>query len=112
MKKVGFLIFPLLLLSSAPASATTDAQQQAIDSLGQLNGIALQCKQKAEMQRMKQAMVANLPKQRQLGERYDKATNQSFLDFARTNQHCPQNTDFSRQIDTAIDKLKHAFHSH
>jgi len=111
MKKTSFFIV-LMLTASVSAYATTDTQQQAINSLGQLNGVALQCKQHAEMQRMKQAMVENLPKQRSLGEHYDKATNQSFLDFARNSKGCPQNSDFKRQVDTAINQLQHAFHAH
>ncbi len=112
MKTSSFFIFSLMLLNSISVFATTDTQQQAIESLGQLNGIALQCKRTAEMQQMKQAMVDNLPKQRSLGELYDNATNASFLDFARNNKACQDSEGFTTRVNTAIDKLNQAFSHH
>lgn len=108
MKKSLCSLFALYLLA-ATAMAASDAQRQAIESLGQLNGVALQCRQTAEMQRMKQAMVDNLPKQRLLGEWFDAATNSAFLDFARNGGRCPAEADFRQRVDQAIEALKQAF---
>ena len=112
MKRNGIFALSLLLLSYTPVHAITDSQQQAIESLGRLNGIALQCRRTAEMQRMKQAMVDNLPKQRSLGELYDNATNASFLEFAKQQKACPDNEGFTTRVNTEIDKLKQAFSHH
>jgi len=112
MKIRGFFAFSLFLLGSSSAIAINDAQQQAIESLGQLNGIALQCTRTPEMQSMKQAMVDNLPKQRSLGEVYDNATNASFINFAKNNKACPDHKGFTIKVNTAIDNLKQAFSHH
>ncbi|VAX05544.1 hypothetical protein MNBD_GAMMA25-176 [hydrothermal vent metagenome] len=112
MKKPAILVLSLLLLSSFSAYSTTDAQQQAIESLGQLNGVALQCRYNPDMQLMKQAMVENLPKQRSLGELYDNATNAAFLGFAQQHKACPDNAEFTGTVSAAIDKLKQAFSHH
>lgn len=105
----------LLLISMAaatwtiPANAISDAQYSSIKAMGELNGVALQCKFLHETRRMKKAMVATLPKRRQLGDAFDKSTNDSFLSFIEANATCPDEAEFARQVDTAIQVLDAAF---
>ena len=61
--------------------AFDDEHFSAIKRLGQINGVALHCKALAETQRIKRALVLNLPKRRQLGDLFDVETNASFLRF-------------------------------
>jgi len=94
---------------ATPANAISDAQYNSIKAMGGLNGVALQCKFLHETRRMKKAMVATLPKRRQLGDAFDKSTNDSFLSFIEANATCPDEAEFARQVDTAIQVLDAAF---
>lgn len=93
------------------ANAISDAQYNSIKAMGELNGVALQCKYLHETRRMKKAIVATLPKRRQLGQAFDDSTNDSFLAFIKSNSTCPDEDEFARQVDTAIQALDAAFSS-
>ena len=81
----------------------------AIRQLGEINGVALHCKALAETQRMKRALVLNLPKRRQLGELFDSETNASFLKFIREGAICPSPDELKNQVDEAIGILEEVF---
>ena len=93
-----------------PPYAAAESQQSdklaAITALGSLNGIALHCNGLAETQRIKRALVANLPKRRQLGELFDYETNKSFMAFMEKNGVCPSPQDLAQQVDAALDRLE------
>jgi hypothetical protein len=99
----------LCLLGQTTAQAASDEQLAAIRELGRLNGIALQCNALPETQRMKRALVANLPKRRQLGELFDYETNQSFMAFIQTQASCPDPQSLSRQVDEQLIQLETVF---
>jgi len=108
MKKTFFS--GLLLISLATLShAASETQLYAIKHLGELNGIALHCKALPETQRMKRALVKNLPKRRELGELFDTESNTSFLKFIQDGSTCPSPAKFSAQVSQGIDKLEQAF---
>ncbi|MEW8199691.1 MAG: hypothetical protein AB2777_18815 [Candidatus Thiodiazotropha endolucinida] len=88
------------------ASAQSSEQLSAITALGSLNGIALHCQALSETQRIKRALVATLPKRRQLGELFDYETNRSFTAFIEKNNTCPTPQSLEQRIDEALDKLK------
>ena len=98
-----------LSLASAPATAETEEQLEAIKALGHLNGIALHCKALLETQRMKRALVANLPKKRQLGELFDYETNRAFMAFIADGSSCPSPADLGRDVDAALQRLEAVF---
>lgn len=104
-------LIPLLssLLWLSPASAATESQLAVIASLGELNGIALQCRYTEQMQRIKLSLVLHLPKQRALGEWFEHTTNQSFMNFMNNNSTCPDSTAFVQQIDNAVNVLGKEF---
>lgn len=89
-----------------------DEQQQTIRTLGQLNGIALNCKYLQHTQQMKQALVSNLPKDRALGELFDNTTNESFLSFIQQGNTCPDESHFSKRVNAAISALIQAYQKH
>lgn len=93
----------------AAAVAVDDAQLNTIRRLGELNGVALHCKALDETQRMKRALVLNLPKRRQLGELFDHETNNSFMRFIEEGASCPSPAALNSQIDSAIEALEAAF---
>ena len=105
-------IFPVLaalLVANAPVQAQKDPKLAVIERLGELNGIALHCKALAETQRMKRALVRNLPKRRQLGELFDQQTNQSFMNFIQANGSCPGPAVLHQQVSTAISELEEVY---
>jgi hypothetical protein len=85
MKKM-FLLIAILL--SSQLNATTDEQRKAIENIGELNGVALQCSYIDKVRLIKLALVKNLPKQRILGQWFEDATNKSFMNFMETGQEC------------------------
>ncbi len=80
-KYVIFILSGILMFSAFHVGAATEAQLSSIKRVGQLNGVALQCKYLNDVRRMKLSLVAVLPKRRQLGQVFDDATNESFLSF-------------------------------
>jgi len=108
-KKIFMLpvLWAFLWLSSV--SAATESQLAVISTLGELNGIALQCRYTEQMQRIKQQLVLLLPKQRALGEWFELSTHDSFMQFMNKNSSCPGSQDFIQQVDLAISKLGSEF---
>jgi len=99
------------LLISIQARAFTPEQHQTVIRLGELNGVALQCGQFDETRRMKKALIDGLPKLRALGQLFEEATHNAFVDFAKQGKTCPDATDLGQQIDAAIAALQHAYSS-
>jgi len=105
---VPFLL-ALLVSGLTQAKGIDDKQFDAIQQLGELNGVALNCRFLNETQRMKKALVLALPKRRQYGEAFDSATNTAFLKFIETQSTCPVEAAFSQQVDAAILTLESVF---
>ena len=106
MKKTFLLA---MILFASPLYATTDAQRKAIESIGELNGVALQCSYIDKVKLIKLALVKNLPKQRILGQWFEDATNQSFMKFMESSQQCPRIDQFSNDVDAAISLIEVEF---
>jgi len=99
----------VIMALAVQAQAVTDHQYNSIKQLGELNGVALNCKFLDETRRMKKALVQALPKRRQLGQAFDDITNNSFLAFIQAKSPCPDAAEFSEKVDTAIQALNAAF---
>ena len=99
----------LYMVSVPRLFATTDEQLNVIAQLGQLNGMALQCKYFRQSNRIKQALVAVLPKQRQLGQVFEDTTNQSFLALLKDASSCPVEAAVAGRINAGIEALNAAF---
>lgn len=103
-------IFCMLWIPLAEeANATSDAQLKAIAEMGRLNGIALQCRYLQQVQRIKQELVLNLPKQRPLGDWFEQKTNESFMSFMQDDLNCPPEHDFEQEYQQAVATLKSEF---
>jgi len=111
MFKRIFITLALLLpfLMSSRPQAAADGQLQAIEDLGRLNGVALQCKYFQQAQRIKSALIIYLPKERQLGQRFEDATNESFLDSLEDATACPGKDALAARVDAGIKTLKKVF---
>ena len=103
------ILFLLPLLAAPMAQAANDAQLASIARMGELNGVALQCRLMPQMQKIKQSLVLNLPKRRELGLWFEEKTNESFMTFMQKQQACPDASMFSKELDLAISKLEKAF---
>ncbi len=102
------LVLPGILFAMN-ARAFTPEQHAAVISLGELNGVALQCGYTADMRRMKKALVDAVPKVSQLGELFEDATRQGFLDMVQKNLPCPNLAPFHNDVDGAIATLRDTF---
>lgn len=95
-----------LLLASGFAIADELAP---VAALGRLNGVALACKQSALTARLRDIVVTHAPKTRAVGEAYEQASNQAFLDQGAAGRACPDGKALAGEIAAAEAGLKAAF---
>lgn len=107
IRQLSFVVSGLLL--ALDAAAFTPVQHETVIRLGTLNGVALQCGYAPEQRRMKKALLDTLPKVSQLGELFEKATQESFLNMVQKNLTCPNLAPFHTEVDGAIVALQRAF---
>lgn len=103
------LIFFLPLFLSYRLQASTEDQLNSIETLGALNGVALQCGYLQQAGRIKSALIVNLPKERQLGRLFEEVTNKSFLASLEDPAGCPGEEALAERVDAGITTLKKAF---
>lgn len=110
MRTVLYLIFVGLLAGAVPGQAGAEEPGFAeIRALGQLNGVALQCGYHGEVRRMKQAIIAYVPKTRTHGAAFEEATNAGFLGHIQAGEPCPTAATLEAAVDGAIDALRQAY---
>lgn len=113
LKKHALITLFFAFLFSGPSlaetSAETSEQLATIRSLGHMYGIALPCSYIQQTRRIKSSMVAALPKKRYLGQAFEEATNESFLEFYKAGGQCPEEAVLAIQIDAGINALNSAF---
>ena len=110
MESVCRYAVPMLALwFSSAVFAADDPRYAAVKGLGELNGVALQCRYIDQVRRMKSAVVANAPKERSFGLAFDEATNEAFLAFIRDGESCPAQATLERQVGHQIDTMRAAF---
>ncbi len=98
------LLCSLLLAPAAHAEAPA-----ALTSIGFLNGMALACQQPALVARLREAVVAYAPKQREVGEAFEQATNLAYLGYSNGGGVCPDGRTLAERVDGAILELKAAY---
>lgn len=104
MKRATLIV--LLLCSGFTGASDKPDAYASVKALGELNGIALNCRYIGEVRRMKTAVIENAPKERSYGIAFDESTNASFLAFVSSGKLCPGEAGFSERIDQAIERLK------
>jgi hypothetical protein len=100
------LIVTVLLTLTASSWAGEDPRYAAVKALGELNGVALQCRYIDQVRRMKAAVVAHAPKERSFGQAFDQATNDAFLAFIKDRKTCPNHDGFTRRIGQQIEAMR------
>lgn len=106
MRYTGFLFCCWFLGWQSQGFAAADERLAVIKRLGELNGIALNCGALSETQRMKQALVLVLPKQKQLGELFDYETNRSFIKLIQEEAACPATGELHQKVAQALQELE------
>lgn len=96
-------------LATAPAGAATETQEQAIEQLGEVNAVALNCGYFEQVKHMKHAMLVSVPKMRTLGMIYEDATDRAYKEFVGADRACPTQRQLSRRVDAAVERLKKVF---
>ena len=103
-------IFLVLLLPVLPVAAgSSNPGQDALMEMGRLNGVALACRYYEQTRRIKQALIDNLPKRRELGQLFDDRTNESFMAFVNSGEPCPSPAEFETGVERAIRWIEQAF---
>jgi hypothetical protein len=104
-KSLSIVALILTLAYSSTAISATPSQLDAVAEMGRLNGIALQCRYVEKMQKIKMSLVLHLPKQRELGDWFERSTNESFMDFMNRDASCPPMEMFEQQLETATKNI-------
>lgn len=105
------VVLLFLLLLGLPAHAFTDEQNQSIEQMGRLNGIALSCRYFDQVKHIKKALVEALPKRRELGRAFEAVTDQTYREFIANKSTCPTAEAFAADVEMTIQTLKQRFSS-
>ena len=107
---IAQLFFATSLSAIAGAAAADAAPGSAeISELGRLNGVSLACSQPALTARAREILIALAPKEREIGEIYERATSDAFLAQGQQSLPCPEGKALAGQIDVAEAALKRVF---
>jgi hypothetical protein len=105
------LAIPILILTLAGLGTNclaADAGTAAVEALGQINGIALACRQPAIVSRARNAVQTTAPKTRAIGEAFEQATNSAYLEQGK-GRSCPDAATLAGRLKEAEDRLQDAF---
>ncbi|THF61002.1 hypothetical protein [Pseudothauera rhizosphaerae] len=98
----------LIALALPAHTAQPGGIEQAVEELGQLNGLALACRQGALTARVRELLIEVAPKERAIGEHFERATQEAYLEIGRSGGECPDGRTLAAQIDAAREALLHA----
>lgn len=105
------LIGMSIAFSSLAASPAGPESQAAITALGNLNGVALACGQMALSTRLRDILINDAPKEREIGELFEQATHASFLAQGQGDVICPESKALANQIEAARNVMRNALGS-
>ncbi|KHF24602.1 hypothetical protein [Solemya velum gill symbiont] len=109
MKASKYIPLTLLLAGYGTTVIAEDQRYPSMQALGEVNGIALHCQYLGEIQRIKRAIVATVPKERVYGLAFETSTNDGFLAFIKSGEACPGPEGFKQEIDQRIQDMQKAF---
>lgn len=109
MTRLRLALTSILLGTTLAAGAATDAEEQAIQDLGAVNGVALNCGYFEQVKHMKHSMIVSVPKARTLGMIYEDATDEAYKAFIEQDKTCPSKHELSKRVDQAVARLKEVF---
>ena len=97
------LLALLLFVGNARADSKAEPLAATVQALGQLNGQALSCGHKEVAARLKEIMITRVPKTRELGETFERATTDSFL--GQGKGACPGNAPLRVEVEVLAMKF-------
>lgn len=112
MKAILPVAFLAVLLSTAGPAVAEDAvdrEEAALRRLGQLNGLALHCKDLDRVRAIKQAVIRGVPKVRDYGEEFEEATNAAYLDAVNRRLPCPAQAQMENDVNAAVAHMTQVF---
>jgi hypothetical protein len=114
-ENMKIFILLLALLAAMPVTSHADTPDNtelaAVEELGRLNGIALNCRYFDQVKRIKQILIDNLPKRRELGQVFEERTDVSFKEAIQSGAACPSPAAFADDVGKAGDELARIFTS-
>ena len=108
--KIAAPLLALTLLALTHSSHATDEGTAAVSALGELNGIALDCKQPALVTRARNIIVTTAPKTRENGEIFEAASSAAYLEQGK-GASCPDVATLARLLEAGEQGLQSAFRS-
>jgi len=109
MNRLALFLLGAGWLAVASAATPLETQYAAVRAVGQMNGIALQCRYLDQVRRMKSAVVDHAPKERSFGLAFEESTNEAFLAFGRAGERCPGHAGFEAEVGVRIAAMAAAF---
>jgi hypothetical protein len=107
--KTAAPLLALALTALTQSGFAADEGTAAVNELGQLNGIALACKQPALVSRARNSIVTTAPKTRDIGEMFENATNSAYLEQGKGKTPCPDGAALAGKIGAAEKRLQAAY---
>ncbi len=92
-----------------PAAAFADAQERAIQKLGEINGMALYCKRVSQVQSIRQAIVSIVPPLPEFAVYFEDATAKAFDDAIDKRRPCPVRGSLEIEVRAGVKRLRAAF---
>jgi hypothetical protein len=110
MKRVlACLLFMLPLVPVQAQDASASPGLAEVRKLGLLNGEALACKQMALVDRIRQRIIYEAPKTREVGETFENATTERFLAIGKDETACSDARTMAERIEQASQAMRAAF---
>jgi hypothetical protein len=106
--KLATALFALAISSLTLPAFAADAGSAAINTIGQINGVALACQQPAIVSRARNTIQTTAPKTRANGELFETATNAAYLEQGK-GAACPDAASLSNRLNAAEKDLQAAF---
>ncbi|MBS3936476.1 MAG: SCO family protein [Sulfuritalea sp.] len=109
MKTAALTAAWIVLAGLVPAAHAVEldeaARNRSVDSLGRINGQALACGYLRLSHRVRTIVIARLPKTREIGERFERATGAAFLAQGAAGASCPQEVALTIEADSVARPL-------
>ncbi len=110
MKRVlACLLFMLSAASVLAQGAAASPGLAEVRALGLLNGEALACKRMALVDRIRQRIIYEAPKTREVGETFEAATTERFLALGKDGSTCTDTRAMAERIEQASQAMRAAF---
>lgn len=90
-------------------AVASDVGMEEVRMLGQLNGLALACTQKANISRIKAVMIAHVPKTRGYGEEFETSSQEAFLQRSKEPEACGDDPVVALKVETLASRLQQLF---